>query len=161
MAASLHSLRIPEALESELERELERRGATEWSAGVLGILEEALRMSRAPGVVFVEGRGGRRAAIAHSGLEVWEIIATWKEGAESWDTLREAYPELSDLQLRAAVNYYRLYPAEIDARLSRETAWTAERVAGELPFSRVPAQAGDDLPRTASRGKGRKPRRRA
>lgn len=41
-------------------------------------------------IVFVENRG-RRAAIAGSGLEVWEVIATWKEGGESWEVLREAY----------------------------------------------------------------------
>jgi len=123
-------------LEDEIERELQRRGEREWSAGVLGILAEALRMTRAPGVVFVDGRGGRRAAVAHSGLEVWEIIATWKEGGESWETLQAAYPELSELQLRSALNYYQLYSEEIDTRLAREAAWTPERVASELPFTR-------------------------
>lgn len=136
MPARLHSLRVPESLDTEIERELARRGQHEWSAGVLQILGEALRMSRAPGVVFVEGRGGRRAAVAHSGLELWEIIATWKEGEESWDTLCGAYPELSELQLRSAVNYYRLYPEEIDRRLARDASWTPERVAADMPFTR-------------------------
>jgi uncharacterized protein (DUF433 family) len=141
MASVLRSLRVPAALEVELERELERRGATEWSSGVVGILDEALRTLRAPGVVFVDGRPGRRAAVAHSGLEAWEIVATWKEGGESWEGLRTAYPELSELQLRAALNYHRLYPAEIDARLAREAAWTPERVAREMPFTQ-PARTG-------------------
>lgn len=92
-------------------------------------------MNRAPGVVFVEGRGGRRAAVAHSGLEVWEIVATWLEGGRSWETLRAAYPDLNDLQLRSALTYYALYPEDIDARLARETEWTPERVAHELPFT--------------------------
>src|SRR2546430_913412 len=102
MPAVAHSLRVPEELESEIRRELERRGQTEWSAGVLQLLDEAIRMVRAPGIVFVEGRGQRRAAVASSGLEVWEIVATWKEGTERWETLVDAYPELSAMQLRAA-----------------------------------------------------------
>lgn len=136
MPSVAHSLRVPEPLESEINREISRRGTREWSTGVLSLLEEAVRMSRAPGIVFVEGRGGRRAAIAFSGLEVWEVIATWKEGGESWETLVTAYPELSELQLRAALNYYALYPREIDERLDLEASWTPERVAAELPFTR-------------------------
>ena len=142
MPAVAHSLRVPESLERELNREIARRGAREWSAGVLSLREEAVRMSRAPGSVFVEGRGGRRAAVAFSGLEVWEIVATWREAGEAWEGLREAYPDLSELQLRSALNYYALYPAEIDARLALEAAWTPERVAAELPFSR-PAAGGE------------------
>jgi uncharacterized protein (DUF433 family) len=136
MPAVAHSLRIPEPLESEINREIARRGAREWSAGVLSMLDEAVRTSRAPGIAFVEGRGGRRAAVAFSGMEVWEVVATWKEGGEEWETLKEAYPDLSPLQLRAALNYYALYPEEIDQRLAVEAAWTPERVAAELPFSR-------------------------
>ena len=145
MPSVAHSLRVPEPLESEINREIARRGAREWSTGVLSLLEEAVRMNRAPGIVFVEGRGGRRAAVAFSGLEVWEIIATWKEGGESWETLVEAYPELSALQLRAALNFYALYPEEIDARLAREAEWTPERVAAELPFS-VPSSRREPAP---------------
>jgi len=136
MAAVAHSIRVPEALEHEIKRELARRGVNEWSTGVLTLIDEAIRVSRAPGIVFVDARNGRRAAIAFTGLEVWEIIATWKEGAEQWDVLREAYSEqLDERQLRAALNYYALYPAEIDARLEREAYWTPERVAAEMPFT--------------------------
>jgi uncharacterized protein (DUF433 family) len=145
MPAVAHSLRVPEPLESEINREIARRGEREWSSGVLTILEEAVRMNRAPGIVFVEGRGGRRAAVAFSGLEVWEIIATWKEAGESWEELVEAYPELSPLQLRAALNYYSLYPREIDERLALEAEWTPERVAAELPFT-VPAYRRESAP---------------
>jgi uncharacterized protein (DUF433 family) len=88
-----------------------------------------------PGIVFVRWRGERRAAIAFSGLEVWEIVATWREGGEVWLTLADAYPELRESQLRAALSYYRLYPEEIDERLEREAQWTPERVAEEFPGS--------------------------
>lgn len=141
MPATLRSLRIPPALERDLERELARRGQREWSAGLIELLDEAIRMTRVPGIVFVDARGARRAALAHSGLEVWEVIATWREGGERWDALRAAYPELSDVQLRAALAYYQLYPAEVDERLAREAAWTPERAAAELPYTRPPVRA--------------------
>ena len=136
MTTGTYELRIPVQLETEIDRELERRGVREWSSGVLALLDEAVRISRVPGIVFVEGRGGRRAAVAFSGLEVWEIVATWKEAGESEEVLRQAYPDLSDLQIRAVLDYYALYPREIDERLARDADWTPERVAAELPFSR-------------------------
>ena len=136
MASKQHSLRVPDELDDEIRREIEFRGEREWSRGAISLMEEALRASRVPGIVFVQRRDGRRAVIAFSGLEVWEIIATWKEADESWDRLVEAYPELSEAQLRGAVAYYKAYPDEIDERLGREAYWTPGRVAEELPFTR-------------------------
>ncbi|CAN5687804.1 hypothetical protein BH23GEM10_BH23GEM10_03580 [soil metagenome] len=136
MPSTQHSLRIPVQLDREISREIQFRGERDWSKGALSLMEEAVRASRVPGVVFVHGRDGRRPAIAFSGLEVWEIIATWQEAGNSWEGLVEAYQELSENQLRAAVAYYRAYPEEIDERLAREAYWTPERVAEELPFTR-------------------------
>jgi len=136
MASKQHSLRIPEPLDREITREIRFRGEQDWSKGAISLLEEAVRASRVPGIVFLQRRDGRRPLVAFSGLEVWEIIATWKEGEESWEVLVEAYPELSETQLRTAVAYYQAYPAEIDERLRREAYWTPERVAEELPFTR-------------------------
>jgi uncharacterized protein (DUF433 family) len=103
---------------------------------MITLLEEAVRMARVPGIIFVEGRERRRAAVAFSGLEVWDIVSTWKETGENSDAVAEAYPELSDAQLGAALAYYRRYPEDIDARLEREAHWTPERVAEEFPFTR-------------------------
>lgn len=136
MPSVSHSLRVPESLDAEISREIRFRGEQDWSKGAISLLEEAVRASRVPGILFVQRRDGRRPAIAFSGLEVWEVIATWKEGGGRWETLVEAYPELSEHQLRAAVAYYGAYPEEIDERLAREAYWTPERVAQELPFTR-------------------------
>ena len=88
------------------------------------------------GICFVDGPTGRRAVVTGTGLDVWEVIATWKEGGESYELLRQNYPWLSEIQLRAALGYYQLYPYEIDARLEREAQLTPERAWRELPFSR-------------------------
>jgi len=135
MPAIAHSLRVPETLEREIQREIARRGARDWSSGVLSLLDEAVRVSRAPGIVFVDSNRERRAALAFSGLEIWEIIRFWKGSGEKWEEFREQFEELSEQQLRAAVNYYRLYPEEIDARLAKEDYWTEERIAAEFPFT--------------------------
>ena len=130
------TLSLSPTLDAEIRQELRDRGDGDWARGVLSMLDEAVRASRVPGIVFVRRRGERRAAIAFSGLEVWEIVATWREGGEDWRTLAAAYPELRESQLRAALAYHRLYPEEIDARLEREAQWTPERVAEEFPGSR-------------------------
>jgi uncharacterized protein (DUF433 family) len=136
MASVQHSIRVPEQLDREISRENQHRGERDWSKGAISLMEEAVRAARVPGIVFVQRRDGRRAAVAFSGLEVWEIVASWKEGGESWQVVVEAYAELSESQLRAALAYYRAYPEEIDERLEREAYWTPERVAEELPFTR-------------------------
>ena len=136
MSSVQHSIRVPEGLDRDISREIRHRGERDWSKGAISLLEEAVRAARVPGVVFVQRRDGRRAAVAFSGLEVWEIVATWKEGGESWQALAEAYPELSESQLRAALAYYQAYPDEIDERLEREAYWTPGRVAEEFPFTR-------------------------
>jgi uncharacterized protein (DUF433 family) len=104
---------------------------------VLGdeLLEEAIRMRRASGVIFADGPTGRRAVVAGTGLDVWEIVATWHGGSDDFDQLRRNYEWLTEPQLRAALAYYKLYPDEIDARLSREAEWTPERIKTELPFA--------------------------
>ncbi len=138
MSSIQHSLRIPKKLDREISREIQFRGERDWSKGEISLMEEALRSSRVPGIVFVQGRNERRPAVAFSGLEVREVVATWKESGETWDELIKAYPEVSENQLRAARAYYSTYPEEIDERPAREAYWTPERVAEERPFTRRP-----------------------
>lgn len=92
-------------------------------------------MQRAPGITFMDGVTGRRAVVAGSGIDVWEVVASWRAGGESFGGLREGYPHLTEFQLRSALGYYRLFPEEIDDRLVRERAWTPERVRREFPFA--------------------------
>jgi uncharacterized protein (DUF433 family) len=128
-------LRLPEDVRSEIEREQKMRGTT-FSAAAISLLREAIRMRRVPGIHFVEGVGGaRRAAVVGTGLEVWEIVRTYKEVGEDYGELRNSYPWLSEPQLRAALSYYELYPGEIEARLELEESWTQERVRREMPFA--------------------------
>ena len=99
------------------------------------LLADALKMRRVPGIVMVDGPTGRRAVVAGSGLDVWEIIATWQACERDEQQLAENYPWLTTPQLRAALAYYELYPDEIDQRLDREQQWTPERLQRDLPFA--------------------------
>jgi uncharacterized protein (DUF433 family) len=92
-------------------------------------------MRRAPGIVFADGPGGRRAVVAGTGLDVWEIVATWRACGQDLAALAASYAWLDQTALHAALGYYQLYPAEVDARVAREAEWTAERVRRELPFA--------------------------
>ena len=100
------------------------------------LLEEAIQMRRVPRISFADGPAGRRAVVGGTGLDVWEVVASWRTGSEDFDQLRRSYEWLTEPQLRAALAYYELYPADIDARLKSEAAWTPERVARELPFAK-------------------------
>jgi uncharacterized protein (DUF433 family) len=135
MATKAKGIRIPDELDQAITYESEARGKS-WSAMTAELLEEGIRMRRAPGIGFVDGPAGRRAVVAGTGLDVWEVVATWKESGRGYEALRRNYPWLSEAQLRAALAYYEIYPSEIDARLEREAQWTPEKVRRELPFSR-------------------------
>ncbi|MCP3960381.1 MAG: hypothetical protein GY719_21260 [bacterium] len=136
-------IRVSQDLDREIATEAEAHG-TSWSAMSQQLLAEAIRMRRAPGVVFVDGATGRRAVVAGTGLDVWEVIATWKECDGDYEKLRQSYSWLTEPQLRAAIGYYQLYPKEIETRLEREQSWTEDRVRRELPFAvaRNPPPAG-------------------
>lgn len=132
MATKAKGIRISDQLDREITYESATRGKS-WSAITNELLEEAIRMRRVPGIVFIDGPTGRRAALA-GGLDVWEIVATWQHEGRSYDMLQQSYPWLTEPQLRAALAYYELYPQEINARLEREAQLTPERVWQEFPF---------------------------
>ena len=105
----------------EIERTAPGRG---FSAAANELLNEALRMRRCPGILFADGPTGRRARIAGTGLDVWEVIGTYKSLGKNLKRLRVAYPQLDETKLRAALSYYDCYPDEIDERISENEAWT-------------------------------------
>src|SRR5919107_1212659 len=135
MPTRARGLRLPEELQEEIEREMRLRGTT-FSEVATSLLREAVRMRRVPGIVFMDGPVGSRASIAGTGLDVWEVIATFKGVGKDLERLAASYEWLSDRQFSAALAYYELYPEEIDARIEEEQYWTSERVYGEFPYLR-------------------------
>jgi uncharacterized protein (DUF433 family) len=97
-------------------------------------LTEAEKMQRVPGIIYADGPTGRRARIAGTGLDVFEVIGPYRYMTGGWPELRAAYHWLTEAQLRAALTFYETFPDEIDARLAREDAWTEERLYATYPF---------------------------
>lgn len=106
------------------------------------LVDEALRMSEHPGVVFRAGPTGRRAALA-GGPDVWEVIRAVKSALAAEPGLRgdDLLGLVSDNTgipvrlLSTAVRYWAAYPEEVDAEIAAadaaeeaaEQAWLRER----------------------------------
>jgi len=93
-------------------------------------------MDEHPLVRFADGPAGRRARLAGTGSDVWEVIAAVRDNngdiAETAD-----YLQLPLGVVQAAVTYYGAYQDEIDAWIERNereaaeahAAWRAGRAA--------------------------------
>jgi uncharacterized protein (DUF433 family) len=132
MATVQKSLRIRQEIAKAVEEAAEVAGK-DFSALANELLAEAIKMRRCPGILFADGPSGRRARIAGTGLDVWEVIATYLSLDRNLDRLRQAYHWLSEPQLRAAVGYFTAYPEEIEQQIARNEAWTKERLGERYP----------------------------
>jgi uncharacterized protein (DUF433 family) len=129
------SVRLLEEVDEGIGRIAERTGR-DFSAVVNELLDEALKMRRIPGIVFVDSPSGRVAKIAGTGIGVWEIIMGCRDVDEDWCRLREGYHWLTETQLRTALAYAEAYPEEIERRIEIDEQWTPERVWEMYPFMR-------------------------
>src|ERR1043166_8778489 len=116
MSSVQKSLRIPDEVAKIIRSQAESSGR-DFSTVANELLAEAVRMSRCPGIIFAEGPSGRRARIAGTGLDVWEVISTYKSLNRDDARLRDAYDWLSEPQLRSALAYFRLYEDDIERQI--------------------------------------------
>jgi uncharacterized protein (DUF433 family) len=91
-------------------------------------------MRHCPGIIFAEGVTGRRARVAGTGLEVWEVISTFKGVNLDFRRLKKAYHWLTEQQLKAAIGYYEAYRDEIDLQIKRNASWSKETLLKRYPF---------------------------
>jgi uncharacterized protein (DUF433 family) len=127
------SLRLPEETLREIEK-LATETGRDFSTITKDLLTEAIKMRRCPGIIFGEGVTGRRAKVAGTGIEVWEIISTFKSVGKDLKRVKKAYHWLSQEQLKAALGYYSVYPQEIDRLIERNESWTKERIEERHPL---------------------------
>jgi uncharacterized protein (DUF433 family) len=127
------SLRIPEETIKEIE-ELARASRRDFTTVTNELLEEAIKAHRCPGIVFTDGVSGKRARIAGTGIEVWEVVANYKSVDEDFKRLGKSCHWLTAQQLKFAVGYYRLYPEEIDALIAKNENWTPGEIKRKHPF---------------------------
>ena len=133
MSAVQKSLRIPQETVKEIEQLASETGC-DFSAIAKDLLTEAIKMRHCPGILFAEGVTGRRARVAGTGLEVWEIISTFKGLNKDFKRLKKAYHWLTERQLRAAIGYYNAYRDEIDFQIKRNESWSKKELLKRYPF---------------------------
>jgi uncharacterized protein (DUF433 family) len=132
MSTVQKSLRMPGALVEAINDAAEATGR-DFTTVANELLSEAVAMRRCPGIVFMDGATGRRAIIAGTGLDVWEVVYVYEHAHRDFAELQRAFSHLTEPQLRAALGYAVLYPDDIRRRIAENDAWTPERLARELP----------------------------
>ena len=133
MSTVQKSIRIPKELINEL-KSITQESGKDFSTVTKELLQEAIKMRRCPGIVFTEGVSGRRARIAGTGIEVWEVIASYKSIDKDLKRLRKIYRWLTEQQFRATIGYWKIYPDEIDLLITQNESWTKERIHERYPF---------------------------
>ncbi len=99
------------------------------------MLDSVLRMQRFPGIVFVEGPAGRRAHLAGTGLDVWEVVRLLQEH-QTAAKLRENFPRLSPIAIQIAQAYAESYPDEINAFIEMN-AQSPRALREKLPWLEI------------------------
>ncbi len=135
MAGVQKSLRLPAETMKEIEQMAKETGQ-DFSNITKDLLQEAIKMRRCPGILFAEGTVGRRARVAGTGIEVWEVIAAYKSMKGDLKRLQKAYHWLSAEQLKAALGYYTIYPQEIDRLIEQNGQWNDKKIRVRYPFMR-------------------------
>jgi uncharacterized protein (DUF433 family) len=69
--------------------------------------------------------------IKGTGVKVWLLVDVYQQFDEDWEKLRERYDWLDEEQLRAALDYYRALPADIDAKIKANRQAVPEDVRRE------------------------------
>jgi hypothetical protein len=121
------SIRFEDSLLERLPRSA-RAAASTPSGLAQRLVDEGLRSREHPGIVFRDGPSGRRAALA-VGPDVWEVVSavrlTTVRGEAAVASVADEM-SLPEPAVRAALDYYAEYPAEIDAEVD-ENDRAAER----------------------------------
>jgi uncharacterized protein (DUF433 family) len=81
-------------------------------------------MRLVPGIVFVDGPAGRRARIAGTELDVWDVISAYRSVGNDRTQFYAAFDSLTPGQFNAAYDYFRAFPEEFDELLGRESRHT-------------------------------------
>lgn len=96
------------------------------------LLEEALRLRQCPGIYFADEPSGRTPKIGGTGLSVWEVVRD-APAHEPSDQVRQAFPQLSQAQVTAALMYYARYRDDVQAQIDANAALTPETIERQYP----------------------------
>ncbi|MBM3471502.1 MAG: hypothetical protein FJX73_12040 [Armatimonadetes bacterium] len=109
--------RVSEENERQL-RALARQERRTVSQVLARLVEEGLRMRRHPGITFVDGPQGRRAHLAGTGFDVWEVVALHRAYEGDVARLLGDHSGLDRREIEIAVAYGEAHRDEIDGFLT-------------------------------------------
>jgi len=118
------SFRFAPATLERLEERARRTGRTQ-TALVERYVEEGLRLEDHPGIVFVDEPAGRRARVAGTGLDVWEVVETVQDNGGSTSEAA-AYLTVPERMVLDAMRYYADFTYEVDAWIAANARYWEE-----------------------------------
>jgi hypothetical protein len=127
------SMRLSKRMETLIEREAQRTGRSK-GAIVEALADEALRMRLFPRIAFRGVDWERRAWVIGTALDVWQIVDAHRD-IGSIERMAEG-GSANERQIRLALDYYELFPEEIDAAIA-ENRRPIEQLEQEFPFITV------------------------
>ena len=121
------SFRLPAELLARLEEEARSSGSSVTTL-VSTLLDEGLKIRRFPGIIYRAGPAGRRPGLV-GGPDVWELVRAMQHASgQGEERLRKVAEEL-DIpisRVRLAVDFYVVFPDEIDERIAADTHAASE-----------------------------------
>ncbi len=125
------SMRLPTGSEKRLKRMARRHGWTTSDAGAQ-LVEEGLRRSEFAFIDFKDTPLGRQAVLQGSGLAVWEVMLVARDlGNDPAAVAKHLRWPL--VKARAAFNYAKAFPEEIEEALAENDAVDFEALKRMLP----------------------------
>lgn len=130
------SIRFDPAVNARLSAYVARHPGSSGSSVANRFVDEALRMDEHPGIVFRDGRTGRRAVLV-GGPDVREVIRAVKSAraaepdldATAVVALVESNTGVPARLIDVAMRYWSSYPNEIDTWIAETDALEAEALA--------------------------------
>jgi uncharacterized protein (DUF433 family) len=110
------TLRFQPATTQRLKRRARAAGAKPRTLATRYV-EEGIRRDDHPSIHFMDGPSGRRAALAGTQLDVWEVIATVRDHANDLGAAAE-YLQVPRGLVEAAGAYYGEFRDEIDEEIA-------------------------------------------
>jgi uncharacterized protein (DUF433 family) len=128
------SMRLSKRMQALIDREAKRTGRSK-GAIVEALAEEALRTQLFPGISFKGRDWDRRAWVMGTALDVWQIVDAHRD-ISSIESMA-AGGSVNERQIRLALDYYKMFPEEIDAAIA-DNRGPIEQLEEEFPF--IPVQ---------------------
>src|SRR6266849_10387169 len=127
------SMRLPARSGERLKRMANRHG---WTASDTSarLVEEGLRRSEFALIDFRDSPAGRQACIQGSSLAVWEVMMVARDYRNHVGAVARHF-RWAETKVRAAFNYAKAFPEEIQKAIAENEAMDAERLSRMLPQS--------------------------